>query len=439
MIPIIDALPTARQMDATTALFHKISWKILPFLFICYCVAYLDRINVAFAKLQMSQELAFSDAIYGLGAGIFFAGYLLFEVPSNMILERIGARIWIARIMITWGIINCLMAAVTTPTTFYILRFLLGVAEAGFAPGVFFLFTKWYPNSRRGRVFAVFFTAFPVVGLIGGPLSGLILDYFHGWANLSGWQWMFLIEGSPAVVLGILCLSILQNGPEEASWLSADEKAALKEQIDADLRPKEEFSFVATLRRPTIWLLSYVNFAIGAGFLGVAFWMPTLLKEAGFQSNTMIGFVSAIPYLFAFVLMLAVGWSADRMGERRYHLAVPLFVAALGLVLAAKAGGNPILVVLGLTISMAGVTAAAPMIWPLSFSLLSAKARAAGTAFITSALALAGFVMPYVVGLLRGMKLEAISSSDLALYVIAAILIGGSLVVLRFAPSKVNA
>lgn len=432
-------LPTPFVLDQDAILFRRVSCRLLPFLFVCYCVAYLDRINVAFAKLQMSHDLGLSDAVYGLGAGIFFAGYFLFEVPSNLILEKVGARIWIARIMTTWGILSCLMVVVSTPAEFYVMRFLLGVAEAGFAPGIFYLFTKWYPNRRRGRVFSIFFTAFPVVGAIGGPLSGLILDALDGTGGLAGWQWMFLIEGAPAIALGLLCLFLLHDGPDEAPWLSSSERAVLREQISADQAPGGASGFADALRKPTIWLLGYVNFAIGAGFLGVAFWMPTLLKEAGFGTNTMIGLISAIPYLFAFLLMLVVGWSADRNGERRYHLAVPLVVASLGLVLAAKAGGNPTVVVLGLTISMAGVTVAAPMIWPLSFSLLSVKARAGGSALITSALALAGFVMPYVVGLLRGLNVAAVPGPDVALFLIAAILVVGGGIVMSFPAGRVNA
>ena len=263
------------------ATYRKVSWRLTPLLLLCYVVAYLDRVNVGFAKLQMVSDLNLSDTVYGLGAGIFFFGYFLFEVPSNIILHRVGARVWIARIMVTWGVISALMMFVTTPAMFYVMRFLLGVAEAGFFPGVILYLTYWYPAHRRGRMTTFFMTAVALSGVIGGPVSGYILKAFNGVNGWHGWQWLFLLEGIPSVLVGVLVFFALDDRIAKATWLTDDEKALLERNIDAEEATKEDPSLGTVMSSPRVWLMALIYFSFVMGLYGIGFWLPTIIKATG--------------------------------------------------------------------------------------------------------------------------------------------------------------
>jgi sugar phosphate permease len=304
----IDGAPMSAAARLGQATYRKVSWRIMPLLMLCYTVSYLDRVNIGFAKLQMSRDLAFSDGVFGLGAGIFFIGYVLFEVPSNLLLARVGAKLWIARIMITWGIISACFVFVQTPISFYILRFLLGMAEAGFYPGVILYLTYWYPSNRRARIIARFTAAIALAGVIGGPLSGWLLEGFHGAWGWAGWKWLFLLEALPSVIMGVVVLRALDDSPETAKWLSVEERRLLRDDIEEDRQGKIEHASVRTLlsdRR--IWWLCATYVSHTMGLYGLAFWMPTLVKASGVTSALHAGLLTALPYACAVVSMITLG------------------------------------------------------------------------------------------------------------------------------------
>ena len=406
--------------------YTKVFWRLVPFLMLCYVIAYLDRVNVGFAKLQMSQELQFSETVYGLGAGLFFIGYFLFEVPSNVILHRVGARVWIARIMITWGLISGAFMFVNSATSFYIMRFLLGLAEAGFYPGVILYVTSWFPAHRRARVIAVFMSAIPVSGIFGNPLSGWIMDAFNGAHGLSGWQWMFLIEAVPAVLVGAAVFLYLDNRPADATWLSADEKAVIERDVAAEHAGKTEspHSIATVFGNGRVWFMSLIYFAFVTGQYGLTFWMPTIVKASGIQGNLNIGLVSAIPFLFAVFVMILLGRSADRRRERRWHLIVPALLGAVGFVVAASTGST-VIAIAALSVAAGGVLTCAPLFWSLPTAFLAGTGAAAGIALINSVGNLAGFVSPYVIGALR----DQTGSTAAGMYALAAMLVVGSVCV----------
>ncbi|OZI67941.1 MFS transporter [Bordetella genomosp. 1] len=416
------------------AIYRKVSWRLVPFLVLCYVVAYLDRVNVGFAKLQMLQELQFSDTVYGLGAGIFFIGYFIFEVPSNVILHKVGARIWIARIMITWGLISTAMMFVSTPTMFYVLRFLLGAAEAGFFPGIILYLTYWYPNARRGGITTFFMTAVPLSGLIGGPLSGWIMSTFHGAHGWSGWQWLFLIEGIPSILIGIAVLMYLDDRIDRAKWLSAREKEVLMRNVAAEETEKTDPPLRAALSHPRVWAMALIYFSFVMGLYGVGFWMPTLIKGSGVQSPLMIGLLTAIPNLFAVIGMILISRSSDRRRERRWHLAIPALFGAIGLVLSALWGGNTSLAMVALTIANIGICTVLPLFWSQPTAILGGTAAAAGIALINSVGNLAGFVSPYLVGWLKDLT----GTTNTGLYMLAGCLTIGALIALAQPAKLVN-
>lgn len=415
--------------------YRKVTLRIMPFLMICYVVAYLDRVNVGFAKLQMLSDLKFSEAVYGLGAGIFFIGYFFFEVPSNLIMQKVGAKLWIARIMITWGIISGLFAFVSTEFWFYALRFLLGAAEAGFYPGIILYLTYWYPSYRRARKIALFMTAIPVSGIFGGPLSGWVMENFSGVLGWNGWQWMFLIEAVPAVLLGIITLIYLDNGPHHAKWLSDEQKAILEHHIVEEEREKvEHSSLVALFSDKRVWHMSAIYFAFVMGQYGITFWLPTLIRSAGVQGVFNIGLLTAIPYLVAVVTMLLVGASADRNRERRWHLIVPCLVGAAGLTASAFAAQNTALAIIALCFAAGGIITCAPLFWSLPTAFLAGTSAAAGIAAINSVGNLAGFASPYLIGWIK----ELTQSTDMGLYILSGILVLGVLLVLATPARLVN-
>ncbi len=417
-----------------TATYTKVAWRVLPLLFLCYIASYLDRVNVGFAKLQMLNDLKFSDTVYGLGAGIFFVGYFLFEVPSNIILHRVGARVWIARIMITWGVISGAMIFVDSAAMFYVMRFLLGVAEAGFFPGVILYLTYWFPSNRRGKITALFMTAIALSGVIGGPLSGWIMQSMPGVAGLAGWQWMFLVEAVPSLILGIATLAFLQDRVVDARWLEPNEKAFIAEQIAAEAGEKREASLAQTFSDPRVWLCSLIYFSFVMGLYGVGFWLPTIIKATGVQSVLNIGLLSAIPYLVAAVAMVWIARRSDQHRERRWHVAVPAFLGAIGLVFSVIYAHDTVLAMAALTLATVGILTTLPLFWSLPTAFLRGGAAAAGIALINSLGNLAGFAGPYAIGWLR----DFTHSTAGGMYMLAASLLIGAFLTLAMPARLVN-
>jgi D-galactonate transporter len=420
----------AQTFEART--YAKVTWRIVPFLMFCYLVAYLDRVNVGFAKLQMSSDLHFSDTVYGLGAGIFFIAYFLVEIPSNIILHRVGARLWMARIMITWGVISSGMAFVSTPTAFYVMRFLLGLAEAGFYPGVILYLSYWYPSHRRGKMFAAFAAAVPLSGLIGGPLSGYLLHALSGAMNLAGWQWLFFVEGLPSIVAGIAAIFVLTDGIMKAKWLTAEERALLDMNIREDSAHKAQHSVLEVFANGRVWLLTAIYFCLICGFYTVGFWLPTLISSTGVKDPLQIGLLTAIPYGAAAVTMMLVSRSADRRRERRWHLAFTAVLGGIGLIMSAAFGSQPVLAMIGLTLAAMGGLSTLPMFWSLPTAFLGGSAAAAGIALINSCGNLAGFVSPYLIGFIK----DTTHSANLGLYAMAGALFVGTLLTF-IVPAKV--
>ncbi|MFS8054985.1 MFS transporter [Rhizobium sp. BR 317] len=415
--------------------YKKVFWRIIPLLMFCYVVAYLDRVNVGFAKLQMSSELGLSEAAYGAGAGIFFIGYFLFEVPSNLLMNKVGARIWIARVMITWGIVSAAFAFTSSETMFYILRFLLGLAEAGFFPGIILYMTSWYPSHRRAKIIATFMSAIPVSAIFGNPLSGWIMDSFHTFHGMSGWQWMFLIEAVPAVLLGLVVFFYLDNRIDDAKWLDQKEKDVLLANMEAENRIKtaSPSSLGATLRDGRVWLMSLIYFCFVLGQYGLNFWMPTLVKASGVVGNFNVGLVSAIPYICTFITMLVLGRSSDHFRERRWHLVVPAMIACVGFIAATMASSTGIAIA-ALSLAAAGVITCAPLFWSLPTAFLAGTGAAAGIAWINSVGNLAGFLGPFIIGYLK----DATGSNSIGMYFLAAALVVGCIATLSVPAKMVN-
>jgi MFS family permease len=417
------------------ATYRKVTQRLVPFLMICYVVAYLDRVNVGFAKLQMLGDLHFSETIYGRGAGLFFIGYFLFELPSNLILHRVGARRWIARIMVTWGLVSASFVFVRTPMMFYTLRVLLGVAEAGFYPGIILYLTRWYPSHRRARVVALFMTAIPLSGIIGGPVSGWILDRFAHTAGWAGWQWLFLMEAIPSIVIGFIVLFYLDDSIQSATWLTPEERRLLAANLDHDrVGIAPHGSVLAVIVDPRVWRMCVIYFTCAMGQYALNFWMPTLIQAAGVKGFLGIGLFTAIPYSATVVVMLILGRSADRHRERRWHLAGALMAGAVGLLLTPIAGTHTALAMVCLTIAAAGTITAAPLFWSLPTAFLDGVAAAAGIATINSIANLGGYLSPDLIGRLKDLT----HSSAAGMYMTAAIVFIGALVTLSVPAKLVN-
>jgi MFS transporter, ACS family, tartrate transporter len=384
-----------------TVVVRRLTWRLVPFLFLLYIVAYLDRINVGFAALQMQRQLNLTDAAYGLGAGMFFSGYFFFQVPSNIVLQRIGARRWIATIMIAWGVISSTMIFVSGPRSFYAMRFLLGAAEAGFFPGVIFYLKSWFPAQARARTVARFMTAAPLSGVLGGPLSGALLE-LHGRTGLAGWQWMFLMEGIPAVLLGLLASRYLADRPAQAAWLPPSERDWLLATL-ANERPVTSNAgggVFSAIRNMQIWLLAIVYFGINTVSYGISLWLPKLIHSLSGVPEFTIGMLSAIPYVAAAIAMVVVGLHSDHSRERRWHTALPAFAGAIALVGAAYSTSvGPS--ILAISVAVLGVFSVVGPFWAMPAAILSDSAAAAGIAFINSMGNLGGFVGPYVIGVVR--------------------------------------
>ena len=383
-------------------LLKKVTRRLIPFMFLLYIVSYLDRVNVSYAALQMNAALGFSAEIYSLGAGIFFIGYFLFEIPSNLILHRIGARMWIARILITWGIISSAMMFVQGTVSFYLLRFLLGIAEAGFFPGMILYLTYWFPAHARGRAVARFMTATAIAGAIGSPLSGLLLE-MDGIRGLGGWQWLFLIEGIPAVLLGFITFAYLPDGPKEAKWLNAEEKTWIADTLHRERMQAAsvgQHSVGEALGSGRVWTFAIIYFAIIMSFYGVTFWLPQIVKALSGMSNFAVGFITAVPWVGATIGMVLLSRNSDASGERRWHVALSAVGGAIGLI-GAGLSHNPVIEIAALSLAAAGIWGTLGPFWALSSESLAGAGAAAGIALINSVGNLGGFLGPYLIGWIR--------------------------------------
>jgi MFS family permease len=383
----------------------------------------------------MLSDLHFSETVYGLGAGMFFIGYFLFEVPSNLLLHRVGARLWIGRIMITWGLVSASFMFIRTPASFYILRFILGIAEAGFFPGIILYLTYWYPSERRARMVAMFMAAPPLAGVFGGPLSGWIMQSFAGRNGLDGWQWLFLLEAIPALIVGLVVLVYLDNGIRSAKWLNDVEKSLLEERIAGDrMAVSAHASLADVFADRRLWVLCVIYFCCVMGHYGLTFWMPVLIQSAGVTGTLRIGLFTAIPYTGAVIAMIVLGASADKRRERRWHAVIPMTLGAIFLSLSALAGTNTAIAVVCLTIAAAGVLSSGAMFWSLPTAFLGGVSAAAGIAAINSVGNLAGFVSPYVVGWLK----DATKSTEAGMFAVSAVLVVGASVILTIPAKLVN-
>ncbi|XDZ80267.1 MFS transporter [Burkholderia cepacia] len=384
------------------ALYSKLTRRIIPLILVCYFFGYLDRVNVGFAKLQMVSDLQLSDAAYGVGAGLFFVGYLLLQIPAGWLVRRVGVKKCIAGSMIAWGVVSIATLATRDQMMFYALRFLLGVTEASFFPAVIAYFSVWFPSRRLSRVMALLFLAMPLGVVIGGPLSGWIMDATHGGFGLRGWQWMFLIEGLPAVLLGLYLMVSVAERIEDARWLSDAEKRMVHEEMAAEAEGKRA-SLGDALREPTLWLLFTTSFLYNVGNYGLIFWMPTMIKALGTLSNFAVGMINAVPYLVASVAMVLNAQHSVRTGERRWHTAVPVIAGGVALLASVGMHAHPVLAVACLTVGVAGIMSTLAMFWSLPSRILAGEAAAGGAGFVNIGAAIAGFVGPSIMGYLKGL------------------------------------
>ncbi|MGA7816049.1 MFS transporter, partial [Caballeronia sp.] len=391
IITQVAAVPAAVN-EVEDQLYRRVMRRILPLLLLCYVVAYLDRVNVGFAKLQMLDDLGMSDTIYAIGASIFFWGYFLFEMPSNLLLHKYGARFWIARIMVTWGIVSSSLAFIVplanffhvqTSTMFYTLRFLLGVCEAGFFPGVILYMNYWFPARRQSVAMSGFLVAIPLSLTLGGIVSGWLMENTHGMLGFSGWQWMLLLEGIPSMLVAFVVFFWLGDGIQSAKWLSASEKALLQSNLERESTAKTH-GVAAALKSPRVWLLTLILLTFNTGFYGLAFWLPSIIRASGVQSTLNIGLLSAIPYLSAVVVMLLNAAHSRKTGERRLHAAIPACVGGVGLILSAFFANNVPVSIVFLTVATCGILGLMPIYWTFPGQILSGTAAAAGIALINS-------------------------------------------------------
>ncbi len=423
--------PTEQQATLT-----KTIQRLIPFLFFLYVIAYLDRVNVGFAQIQMADDLHFSKLVYGFGAGIFFIGYFLFEVPSNVILQRAGARRWIARIMVTWGLVAISMLFIRSAASFYVMRFLLGIAEAGFFPGVLYYLTTWFTGAERARIVAWFMTANAAAFIVGGPISGALLQ-MRGIGGMAGWQWLFLLEGIPAVIFGFVTLRYLPDGPEQARWLTAPQKAWLGERLLSEQAAKAEGGHTSlgdALADPKVWYLCALYFTLVMGMYGLSLWLPQLIKEFRGLSDFQVGERTAVPYLCAAAAMTLIAAHSDRTRERRMHVAVPALVGAIGLYLTALTPHQPVLGLAAMSLAAAGRWATLGPFWSLPTAFLGGAAAAGGIALINAVGNLGGFAGPYLVGALQ----DHFHNPKIGLYVLAGSLTTAALLAVRLPKDRIE-
>jgi ACS family tartrate transporter-like MFS transporter len=385
------------------ALVRKMAWKVLPFLLLSYLICIIDRLNVGLAALTMNAELGFTATVYGWGAGLFFVGYFIGEVPSNLILSRVGARIWFARIMVTWGIFAIAMGFITGDVSFFVVRFLLGVAEAGFFPGVIYYLTLWFPAEYRGRIFGLFLIISPLNNTIAAPLGGFILKYFDGAMGFPGWRWLFIVEGIPTLLLAYLCLRVVIDRPDKATWLTDREKAHLRDKLAQESASRTEtrhLSIWQTLGNAKVLLFAVVYTSLAIGIYGLSLWMPQIIKGMDVQNPLHIGLIMAVPYLVATVCMVLWSRHSDRTGERVFHCSGALALAAIGMVTSAYVA-SPVLAMVAITFAAIGMYCSQPVFWAMPTGYLSGVAAAGGIAFINSIGNLGGFIGPFAVGWLK--------------------------------------
>jgi D-galactonate transporter len=424
------------QKAEEDAVYSKINWRIMPVILIAYMMAFLDRINVGYAKLTMQQDLEFSDTVFGLGAGIFFLTYLMFEVPSNLWLEKIGARLSFLRIMVMWGLASAATAFVTEPWHFYAIRLALGVFEAGFFPGVILYLTYWYPSHRRGRVTGLFLFGMPITGVIGGPLSGWIMSGMDGVGGWHGWQWLYVLEGIPTVFIGIVVFFLLSNKPSDAPWLNDREKALVQGLLDADHRgdeqPHHHGKLRAALTDPKVWVLAFVYFCCAASVYTLTFWLPTMIKALGVASLSTIGWYSSVPYAFGAAGIILLSRSSDQLKERRWHVGGTLIVGMITLYVTTLLGSAFVPVMILLSIATLCIFGGGSLFWSIPPTYLSREAAATGIAVISSIGILGGFVSPTFIGWIK----TATGSIAAGLLVMTILAVIGGLTILFAVPKS---
>ncbi|HTU46737.1 MAG TPA: MFS transporter [Bryobacteraceae bacterium] len=413
--------------------YARVTRRIIPFLFLCYIFAFIDRVNVGFAKLQMQQDLGISDAVYGIAAGIFFIGYFFFEVPCNIALQKIGAKFWLGPIMIVWGLVSACTMLVKTAGEFYLVRFLLGVVESGFFPGVILYLTFWYTRKHRAKMVAAFMTAVPLAGVIGGPISGGILDKMSSTGGLRGWQWLYLVEAVPSLLAGIATVFFLHDSPNKAKWLDQRERSLLlhrlaEEEAHKKLSAPGHFTMADAFRSSKTWLLCFIYFGFVMGNYGISFWLPQIVKDTLTKNPLHIGLLTAIPWACAAIAMVVAGHHSDVTGERRWHIALTGIVGAAAFGVSAIPGISGVLGFLALTVATTGLACAYSTFWSLPTAFLSGTAASAGIAWINSVGNLAGYVSPYLVGKIR----DSVHNMTPALLLLSACSFGSALITIFF-------
>lgn len=405
------------------------AWRIMPLLMAGWLFAYIDRVNISFARVEMGQQLGFSDAVFGLGAGLFFLGYFAFEVPSNLLLYKVGGRRWISRIMITWAIASAVTALVRTPAQFYGMRFILGVAEAGFIPGVVYYLGTWFPAHRLGRIFGIFYLALAGSGLVGGPLAGLILSTCSGLFGLAGWKWLLILEAIPSLIAGVAILRYLPENIDTAEWLSPAEKDFAKGQLAREAGGKSALSLAALTKNRALWMMILIYFLLNFSAYGLSFWLPTLIGDLGVTSPMRVGLLSALPSICAMIGVVLFGLSADRHRERRWHLTAMFLTGACGFFVFQLAGGGVIVAMAGLSMAAICTQAFPSLFWALPNRIWKGVANAAGIATINAVGNLAGLVSPAMIGAVRTRFGQANIATDLAMLSLGAALVLATILV----------
>ncbi len=423
------------EAGSAALLYRKVALRLVPFLFLCYVLNYIDRVNISFASLQFRQDLGMSTAAYGFGVGIFFAGYVLFEVPSNLLLQRYGARRTIMRIMVLWGLVSISTLFIRSATQFYVVRVLLGIAEAGFFPGIIYYLTCWFPSALRARIVSQFVLAIALAGIVGGPVSGWIMTAASGVGGLRGWQWLFLVEGIPPILAGVAAYFYLDDGPRDAAWLTAPEKAAILGDLSAEAATRASArhgSFATALRDPRLFLAALTYFTIPWAGSVINYWGPTIIRNSGVVETWKVGLLSAIPYLVGGAGMLAINWHSDRRLERRWHYAGSISLAALAIALLPQVAGNWVVAICLLAVLSVGYLAATAVFWSIPTAYLSSGAAAGSIALISSIGQCGGLVAPNVIGWVQG---ETGSMSN-GFYIVAGVLCLGTAVMLLGLPAR---